>query len=173
MKHTTSTLCVAVACAIGVSVGAQSRTAAPPNTSQPAATERETGEITVSGCLRRGDDGKFVVANVDQDDRGINQPGATDKPGNAPTAPPPSKVVKNWWLEGGAALDKHVGHRIQVTGTVATDQTDAPPSMSSGADAAARGTAGASGTMGDVKDSAHGAGRLNVKAVKPLTGGCL
>ncbi|PYQ69513.1 MAG: hypothetical protein DMG04_27985 [Acidobacteria bacterium] len=76
-------------------------------------------EVTVTGCLSKGADGNFMLMNA----RAENKPSTTTGTSGTTTTTPPasgstssSTTAMTWKLEGGTDLDKHVGHKIEVTG---------------------------------------------------------
>ena len=93
-------------------------------------------------------------------------------------------AASTWTLEGGQDLDKHVGHKIQVTGHAAKDAPSkdddaakATPSTATGS-TAATGTTGTTGATAageqrrndrDMKSSGQ---RLDVKSVKMIAASC-
>ena len=183
MKRRTAVFCAGSVIAVGLSVAAH---ASPQTraTDQPTPTEesRTTGDIAVTGCLQRGIDGQYVVANVDVADAGANPAAAA---AGAATDPlPAGKVIKNWWLEGQSDLDEHVGQRVQVVGRDATNDPQADEASTGARATAMRGTtreATPTGTAGtpdasekaEAPESSHSsAGRLEVKTVKALGSGC-
>ena len=86
----------------------------------------------MTGCLVRTPDGHFALMGAQAEPMARNTPtgtsgaGAarrTEPAGSGPTHPAPGSIV--WRLSGAAVdLDKHVGHRLQVTGKTASETPD-------------------------------------------------
>jgi hypothetical protein len=77
--------------------------------------DRMTGdkhEITITGCLAKGADGNYTLTNAYVDKSTTTTTGTT---GTTAAEPRYGKTM-TWKLEGGSDLDRHVGHKIQVTG---------------------------------------------------------
>jgi len=115
MKRVFAATCLAASFAVGLA--AQQ----PPQT--PSQTADKDKTVTLTGCVRAGDQpGSFVLANAKADDK---TPGATGTSGT--TATPDAKALENATLRliGAPAsvnLSEHVGHTVQVTGTVAPSE---------------------------------------------------
>jgi hypothetical protein len=83
-------------------------------------------------------------------------------------------------LAGGTDLDKHVGHKIQVTGRTAWDaamdrsRTPNPTSTTTGTTAGTVGTSGATttATTEERKDGRTDQPRLDVQSVKMIAPSC-
>jgi len=172
-------LCVAAALSVAT-LGAQT----------PSTTTQRTDaakEITLTGCLSKGADGKYMLNNAKMD----NPSGATA--GTSGTTPPAGttserggamNTASSWTLSGGTDLDKHVGHKIQVTGKAAMDSTmdhRTPDSTAAAAGSAAGSTAaGTVGTSGSTataaeeqrKETKDTAPRLDVQSVKMVAATC-
>jgi hypothetical protein len=162
-----------IAVGFAASLGAQ---APYPEKQQPdkkATDERSGKTITVSGCLREGDEpNTFVLANVDSTTlvprRDPSAPAAPSEPaGTAGTAATTTvKLIGSTDIN----LKAHVGHRVEITGTLAQ-----------GAGAAKRptGTAGATPTETTSDTTARersmdkaGEHRLNVRSIKHVSETC-
>jgi hypothetical protein len=121
MKRVFAATCLAAAFAVGLS--AQQ----PPQT--PSQTADKDKTVTLTGCVRAGDQpGSFVLANAKPDDKA---PSATGTSGTTPA--PDTKGLENATLRliGAPAsvnLSEHVGHTVQVTGTVAPSEKAAATS---------------------------------------------
>ena len=190
MKRIASGFCVAAALSVAT-LGAQT-----PATSSSASTTDNKGEITVTGCLSKGADGKFVLNNAKIDSPAGATAGTSGSTTPSPTAgtstasSPSANAAASWTLTGGSDLDKHVGHKIQVTGKAAMDNSSASsrmPDSPTAAGAAAGATAGAAGagtvgTSGSTataaaeeqrsKSSSSAAPALNVTSVKMVAATC-
>jgi hypothetical protein len=96
-------------------------------------------------------------------------------------------AASTWTLEGGSDLDKHVGHKIQVTGrevesskkqydtSSTTGTTSGTTATGTTAGTTATGTTGTTGTTGSQmsthSESASGQ-KLDVKSVKMISSSC-
>jgi hypothetical protein len=188
MKRTATGLGIAAAVACAVTLGAQTSTT---TTSQrTSSTTDKANNVTVTGCLAREGSG-FILNNARMDTTagtsgstaaGATTSGTASTTGTNASASMSNGPAMNWMLSGGDDLDKHVGHKIQVTG-----KTDWNASMSHTSTASAAGagttatspnptsTAGATGTTGSTEKGAeaHGAQpRLDVQSVKMIATSC-
>ena len=182
MKRIASGFCVAAALSVAT-LGAQT-----PTTSSSASTADNKGEITVTGCLSKGADGKFVLNNAKIDSPAGATAGTSGSTTPSPTAgtstasSPSANPAAAWTLTGGTDLDKHVGHKIQVTGKAAMDNSSAssrtPDPAGSTAGAAGAATVGTSGSTATAaaeeqrNKSATAAPALNVTSVKMVAATC-
>jgi hypothetical protein len=193
MKRTAIGLCVAAAFGFVASSGAQT----PPTTTAgqtPAASTRDAKDISITGCLQRGPDGKFILTNARMDNDMTHSSSTGTSTGSTAgttgsTAGTTSSATSSttgamdsantWTLEGGQDLDKHVGHKIQVTGHAATDVAK-DDDAAKGATSSATGSTATTGTTGttgataaeqrhDMKNSSQ---RLDVKSVKMIAASC-
>jgi hypothetical protein len=194
MMRMATGLCVAAALSV-VTLGAQ--TTPPATSGQRTASADAAKEVTLTGCLSKGADGKFILNNAKMDN-----PSATA--GTSGTATPPAgstagtagsaamNTAASWALSGGTDLEKHVGHQIQVTGkssmnpamdhgrtpdtTAAAAGGTATGATASGATAA--GTVGTSGSTATAateeqrKDTKTNQPRLDVQSVKMIAATC-
>ncbi len=116
MTRSVTGLCVAAAFGCAVTLAAQT----PANQQYGKTGDKDKGhEVTVTGCLSKGADGNFIIMNA----RAENKPSTTTGTSGTTTTTPPasgstssSTTAMTWKLEGGTDLDKHVGHKIEVTG---------------------------------------------------------
>jgi hypothetical protein len=152
-----------VAAGFAVSLGAQTPPPSPqPSTpDQPKPAEKRMGSadaksVTVTGCVREGDmPNSFVLANADVS----SIPGLSS--GSSATGTSGSASTATLGLtSSGVDLKPHVGHKVEVTGTVA-------PAMGR-----------PSGTSGTPEAGAPSAGdkdkkaKINVTAVKHVSDSC-
>ena len=204
MKRTMTGLCIAAAFGFVASLGAQSSTTT-------TASGQNSNDMTITGCLERGANGNYVLANAQTDnsmDRsggssatGTTTTGTTGTTGTsgttsgttatgsaAGTTADHMNAMNSWTLEGGQDLDKHVGHKVQVTGREASSSSmnhsgSATGTTSSGTTGTTSGTtatgttSGTTGTTGSgsAYSSGHGtaSGRtLDVKSVKMISSSC-
>jgi hypothetical protein len=199
MNRTATGLCIAAAFGLVASMGAQTPTTT--TAGQTAATStHDSKDISLTGCLQRGPDGKFILANarMDSDMHPSASTGTTtgSTAGTTGTSNPPTgttagaatgssagamDAASTWALEGGQDLEKHVGHKVQVTGRAAKDtmsKDDAAAAATTATGSTA--TTGTTGTTGaaageqrrsdrDMKNSGQ---RLDVKSVKMIAASC-
>jgi hypothetical protein len=151
-----------VAAGFAVSLGAQTPPPPQPSTpDQPKPAEKRMGagdakSVTVTGCVREGDmPNSFVLANADVSSiPGLSSP-------TAGTAGSPGAATATLGLtSSGVDLKPHVGHKVEVTGSLAAS---APrPSGTSGTPEAGAPSAGD-------KDKKA---KINVTAVKHVSDSC-
>jgi len=148
-------------------------------------------DVSVTGCLAKGADGRFVLNNARVDDQ-MNSSTSAGSTSSATagttsaTGAPASKTTMpatTWMLGGGSDLDKHVGHKIQVTGKTSWDG-----SMSSAGAAGSTSTTGTpttAGTTGSAtpttsgeqrstteSDKSANQPRLDVQSIKMIAASC-
>jgi hypothetical protein len=178
MNQKTTAFCVAAAFGCIATLGAQTPTS---TTSGQSNTMRNTPakDVMVTGCLAKGADGRFVLNNAKIDDPASSSTTAGSTTAGTPATPPASKTnmpaASTWVLGGGSDLDKHLGHKIQVTGKTSWDG-----SMSSGATTGGTSTTGTpttAGTTGEQRTSTEsdkGANqpRLDVQSIKMIAPSC-
>jgi hypothetical protein len=118
MNRIATGLCVAAAFSFATALGAQTS-----STSSTTSSMSKDKEVTVTGCLQRGADGNYMLTNAMMDDAmhgGASTTGTTGTTSGATTSGSAmshsTTAASTWTLEGGSDLDKHVGHKIQVTG---------------------------------------------------------
>jgi hypothetical protein len=184
MTRLATGLCVAAAlsCALNAQTPSTSATAGQ-RTSMDSARE-----VTLTGCLSKGADGKFILNNAKLD----NPTGATagtsgsttPAPASTPSATAGANAATSWALSGGTDLDKHVGHKIQVTGKTAMDSTmdhRTPDTTAAAAGTPAAGSATPTGTSGSTATAAAeeqrnksnaNQPRLEVQSVKMIAATC-
>jgi hypothetical protein len=177
MRRTTTGVCVAAALGFAVTLGAQSTTSTTA-TQRPMATDK-SHDITITGCLSKGADGYILTgARASANDVATTTtPGATTTAGTTGTAVPPATSTTaptepagsggasatTWALVGGSDLDKHVGHKVQVTGRAASEA--AHPATT---------TASPATTTGESHptESRMSQPTLNVESVKMIASSC-
>jgi len=206
-------LCAAAALGFAVSLGAQTTTTAPNQTTTSRDMRSNAShEVTVTGCLARGTDGNFMLNNAHVDDAMSNRsrtssnpttttasgatttepsrvgttgsnPTSTTAGGAATSAEPYGKEsnaanAMSWTLVGGKDLDKHVGHKVQVTGhtengSSSSSMTSTGTTASSSPTTSSTGTTTGHETTGaqHERDMTHGA-RLDVTSVKMISSSC-
>jgi len=131
-----------LAIAIGASVGVLAQTASQP----PASSSTTAKTITVSGCVQRapqsattGTSGtagaassstatKFVLTNASMSTSGTA--------GTAGAAPPSTAVASEYRLDADdAKLTPHMGHKVEISGTVEPPTSSTQPPAASAANA--------------------------------------
>jgi hypothetical protein len=184
MTRMATGLCVAAALSVAT-LGAQ--TTPPATGGQRSATADAAKEVTITGCLSKGADGKYTLTNAKMD----NPAGATAGTSGSttpPTAGTAGSAAMNpaatWALSGGTDLDNHVGHKVQITGKPAIDsamdrgRTPDSTAAAAPAPAAGAGTVGTSGSTATAaaeeqkKDSKTSEPRLDVQSVKMIATTC-
>lgn len=176
MTRVASGFCVAALLSSVVSLGAQTPTTSTASTQRASAdTPRE---LTITGCLSKSADGRYILTNAKLDNPASATAGTsgtsttTTSPNPATTTGAPAtagtstttagaasaatNVASSWALSGGTDLDKHVGHRIQVVGKAAMDTAMDRSRTPDTTTAAAPGTpaTGAVGTTGSTATAA-------------------
>ena len=129
MKQVITATLFATAFAVGLSAQAPAP-AQPPYSPQAQPTMQASKDaaksVTVTGCLKAGDAADtFVLSNLKWSDKAK----ATDAVGTAGSATVPAAVASATTLKiipsASTKLTGHIGHTIEVTGTVSeTDKTD-------------------------------------------------
>ena len=157
------------ALSFAAAVGFAATLAAQTTTGTTATTQRdrmtgEKNEITITGCLSRAADGKYLLS-----DAHMNKSTASTTTGTTTTGTTGSEVATGskaekehnmtWRLEGGSDLDRHVGHKVEVTGRSDWKGEHAGSSASS-----------TSGTTGTTTDNTQP--RLDVSSVKMISSSC-
>jgi len=201
MKRTATGLGVAAAIACAVTLGAQTSTT--PAGQRTSSTTDKSHDVTVTGCLARDTGGGFMLNNARMDDgtssttttsgtTTAGTTGATTTSGTNASATKSNAPAMSWMLSGGNDLDKHVGHKIQVTGKTTFDAsmnhtstasaagagtTAASPDPTTTAGGATGTTAGAAGTTGTLEEQrsrdGHGTQpRLDVQSIKMISTSC-
>lgn len=129
---------VAVAMGFGVSPGAQSTST---TASQRPADRSSAQEMNVTGCISKSSDGTFMLTNARVEPSTTTSPGtATGTTGSTgatsgaarSTEPSGSGTMSSmtWALKGGSDLEKHVGHKVQVTGRAEAHEVGSPSTTS-------------------------------------------
>ena len=198
MKRVATGFCVAATLGCIATLGAQTSTT-PTTTAQRAPMTDKARDVTITGCLSRGADGKYMLTNARVDNpMGTSTTTGTTGTTSAPTTTPGTTTAAGtaanaaamaWALMGGTDLEKHVGHKIQVTGRTAwnntMDHSRTPDTSTAGAGTTTSTTAGtaagATGTSGTTttatveelrKDMRADQPRLDVQTVKMIAPSC-
>jgi len=132
-------LCVATALGCMVSLGAQTQPPPPTSTDQRSAMSDKARDISVTGCLAKGADGRYTLSNAKMDSPSSSSTastaaGTSTTAGTTGTTSTPAGTTASAAGNAGASLvlmgssdsdlEKHVGHKIQVTGKSAWDGMD-------------------------------------------------
>src|SRR2546425_9939141 len=117
MKSTMTGVCLAAAIGFAATLGAQ----APTSTTTTATPDKSDREITITGCLAKtGGDYMLMNARADGGKSSTTTTAGATSTTTAGTVGTAGTVAADtpmmWKLSGGSDLDKHVGHRIAVTG---------------------------------------------------------
>ena len=188
MKRVATGFCVAAAFGCIATLGAQTPTPAAPAAPRAPMTDKAR-DVTITGCLSKGADGKYMLQNARVDSptttgtsgtTAATPPATTGAPGATTTTAASNAAAMSWALTGGTDLDKHVGHKIQVTGRTGWD---GPMDHAKGPDTpaaagTAAGTVGTSGTTStaateDQRKDAHAdQPKLDVQSVKMIAPSC-
>ena len=115
MKRTTLAICFTIVCSLALVLYAQ----APP----PGQTPSEgKGSMTLTGCLKAGSEpDTFILSNVSG---AGTQTAGTTAPGELARTDVSYKLTS----DGNVKLKDHVGHKVEVTGTIAKGMTETAPS---------------------------------------------
>ncbi len=190
MKRLMTGFGVAAAFGLVASLSAQTPTT-------PASQTSNDHEVTITGCLERGANGSYTLMNAKADNSasgsattttgtsgttatGTTSATGTTTSGTAGTTAGAMNATagSSWTLEGGSDLDKHVGHKIQVTGKeVASKDKDeaSATTTATGATTTATGTTGTTGSAAAEQrhsTSDHATRTLDVKSVKMISSSC-
>jgi hypothetical protein len=171
MTRTSTGLCLAAAFGLAVSLGAQTTSSSQTRSSM----DQDRDSIAVTGCLQRDPNGGYILSNAHIDTTATSRSGSTTTGTTGTTttgttgttagaeANAMAAAGSTWKLEGSTSdLDKHVGHKVTVTGR------DAPASSSS------TGTTATTGTTGEEQkhSSSEPEHRLDVRSVKMVSSSC-
>lgn len=117
MKKTLAVMCVTLACSAGVSMFAQ---AAQPQMDQKPMMK--DGAMTVSGCVATGKDGKgYMLNNAMMMSKMMDKP--MDKPMDKAAMKPAAHMMMSYELAG-ADVKAHLGHKVELMGTLSKDDMD-------------------------------------------------
>src|SRR4051794_16557503 len=141
MKRVITGTFLATAFAVGLSAQStppQSAPQTPPTSAAPTQEARDSAKnVTVTGCLKAGDTAdSYILSDLkwNKDKDKTTGAGAVGTSGSAPSAIASATTLK---LNPGAGtkLSDHVGHQVEVTGSVSDKSASAAPT--SPADSAA------------------------------------
>ena len=139
MKRVLTGSFLAAAFAVGLSAQTTPPQTTPPPTTPPTSQsqppmqesrDRDAKTVTVTGCLKAGDAAdSFMLSDLKWGNKDAKGTGAV---GTSGTAAPPAAIASATSLtikpSGSTKLSEHVGHQVEVTGTVADKAASAPPS---------------------------------------------
>jgi len=138
----------------------------PGRQSSQKSTKSDT--VTVTGCVAEGSGGHFMLNNATtaSDMKGGTTSGTS---GSATSAGATSGVTNtaSYMLMGGDNLKAHVGHKVEVTGTLSNNSRGG--AMSGGTPSGGSGSATSGGAM---SGSAANAQELRVQSVKMVSATC-
>ena len=163
MKRVLIAACVALACA--VSLAAQT----PATQDKPTATtssQSSAGQsVTLKGCLKAGDTAdSFVLANA--------APASATTGTSGAAASAAAKTVKLTGSPAGTNLKDHVGHTVEITGTMASGSSMASGAAKSGETAATSGKEAPGAAGAASSKAASDAQTLNIKSIKHVEAKC-
>jgi hypothetical protein len=144
-----------IAAAFAVSLSAQAPAQATPPQSQPMQESKDAAKtVTVTGCLKAGDAAEsFTLSDLKwSQDKAVGTAGSA-----APAAPPVAATSLKLIGSPSTKLSDHVGHTVEVSGTIG-DKADKAPGAT---DPAAR-PAPAAGAQAS----------LNVRNVRMIAASC-
>jgi hypothetical protein len=175
MKRTATGFCIAAALSCVATLGAQAP-ATPPGADQRAPAADKAREISVTGCVSKGADGKYMLTNAKVDSPAGATAGTsgTTPPATAGASSATANAAASWALSGGTDdLDKHVGHKVQITGKAAMDSRTPGSAAGSAAGAATTGTTGTTATAATEAQKKDASGpTLDVSSVKMIAATC-
>ena len=154
----TTALSFATAIGFAATLAAQTPTSTSPQQRDRATSDKH--EITITGCLSKGADGNYMLTNATEEKSTTTTAGTTGT--TAAEASKPGSKAMTWKLEGGSDLDRHVGHKIEVTG-----KTEWKDSMRPGTSAAEPPT-----TTGTTGTTSANEPKLDVSSVKMVSSSC-
>ena len=132
-----SATCATIVLGVGVGMFAQD---APP--ANPGAQTAMAKKIMVVGCVGKAEPGATGTAGAPgaaaKDDTKfvLTKAAAAEPAGGAAAAPPTTAIASEYKLDGSdAQLTPHVGHKVEITGTVdeAKSPTEAPAASAANA----------------------------------------
>jgi len=203
MKRTVTALCFAAAFSIAT-LGAQTTTT---TAGQRSTNDKAAHDATITGCLAKDASGSFTLTNAHVDNAmastttgagatttaGTTGATTTGSPSNPSATSMSNAPAMTWMLMGGSDLDKHVGHKIQVTGKTTWDASMSHGTSTTSAagvgttaarpdptttTAGAAGTTGTTGALEEQRDKGRDRSKstehphLEVQSVKMISSSC-
>lgn len=155
MKKVIAGTFMAASFAVGLAAQTPAPQSQPPQSQPPMQEAKDAAKtVTVAGCLKAGDTAdSYTLSDLKwSKDKAVGTSGSPDAP---PIAASALKLIPS----GGAKLADHVGHQVEVTGTIG-DKAD-KGMASPGGDPAARPAPGAGAQAS-----------LNVRNVRMIAASC-
>jgi len=179
MKRAITATCLAASFAVALAAQSTSTASSTQNPSDD--TQRGPKPVTATGCLRAGDTaGTFMLTDVQiqggarkPDDTTTGTTGSTAGTTDEQKRQTPTTLTLNPAAD--VDLKAHVGHKIEVTGTMGTERPkdDTTASTTTGSTATTTGTAGTTGTSGQTAESARTSMRsVTVTSVRMISESC-
>jgi hypothetical protein len=177
MNSISTGLCAAAALALTATLGAQTPTT---TTASQTTTAGKGHDVTVTGCLSKASGG-FMLTDSHVDTAAASTTTAsgsttaggtstTTATGTSGTSPAASAPAMSWMLSGDSDLEKHVGHKIQVTGRTSWDGS-MDHGRTSTTTASGAGTTAAPPAATTATTPADGP-HLDVKSIKMVSSSC-
>jgi len=173
MNKMSTGLCFAAAVGLAATLGAQSPTSTT-TASRPTTADKDH-DVTITGCLSKTA-GSYTLTNARMDTDASSSTttaggstttasssttGTTGTSGASGNAAGAAMAGRTWTLTGDSDLEKHVGHKIQVTGKASADSNTA-----SSTSTASTSTTSATTTGSNAEP------RLDVKSIKMVSSIC-
>jgi hypothetical protein len=165
MKPLFSGACLAAICAATLS--AQGTTA------QTGTTDRKAETLTVTGCLRAGSEpNSFVLSDLEWPDTPTPTGTSGTRTGTSGAPPAAASAVTLRLVDGpGLRLSEHVGHKVEITGTLIDEVK--PTAGPAAIEAARTGTGGdQTSRRGEAKPQETPEQTINVRTVKMIADQC-
>jgi hypothetical protein len=188
MKRVLTATCFAMACAVGLAAQQTTGTAGTTGTTEDQSGQQR-GPRTVTGCLRAGDTaGTYMLTDIQMGNRtGDTTAGGGTTTGGGTTATTgttaegqrgqmPTSVMLN--PDPGVDLKAHVGHKVEVTGTMAAGGRPGGGTTSGTTGGGTTTTGGGTTTTGGgtgqetTGSQAHATRTLNVTSVRMISESC-
>jgi hypothetical protein len=178
MKRVLTGTCLAAAFAVGLAAQTPQTPQTPPSTPQtppsssyPSSTSQDRDSaktVTVTGCLKAGDSAdSFTLSDLKWGGSSSSTTGGASAVGTSGSAPAGIGSATTLKINPGSAkLSEHVGHQVEITGTVGDKTSSSASATTSPTDpAAGRPSASAS-------SSASSSPSFNAKSVKMVSATC-
>jgi len=184
MKSVFTAACIAAACAVGLSAQQTPTTgSASTTTAQSGRQGRMGGPMTLTGCVKAGDtSGTYMLTNVQRNDTGMSSGSTTTGAGSTTTSGASGATTGQGMGRGmgqlmlnassDVDLSAHVGHKVEVTGTMARGGRGAMSSGGATTTAGAETGAASGSTAGQGRMGRGGTRSMNVTSVKMISTEC-
>jgi len=114
MKQVIAATCLAAAFAVGISAQTY-----PPQSQPPTQEAKDAARtLTVTGCLKAGDSADSFILSDLKWNKGDKAVGTSGAPAAPPQAIASATALKLIGSPKGTKLSEHVGHTVEVTGTI-------------------------------------------------------